>query len=175
VTVVGARLERQAADLGLTLRPEVAADRAWLEHLYATVRWEEPGVADLPPDIKSVFLTQQFAAQYAHYDTAYRPYSDFRIIERGGTPVGRLYLFANHDDVRIVDIALLPECRGQGIGHALIATVIEDARANGQTVSIHVEQFNPAQRLYRRLGFRDVHLQGTYILMRIPTSVGTPG
>lgn len=122
-------------------------------------------MVDLPPDLKAAFLAQQFAAQYAHYTAAYRPVSDFRIIERDGEPVGRLYLYVNRHDVRIVDIAFLPAFRGQGLGTALLSAVIEDARASGRSVSIHVEQFNPAQHLYRRLGFRDVHLEGTYILM----------
>jgi GNAT superfamily N-acetyltransferase len=159
------QLARTAEEHGLHMRPETDADRGFLERLYATIRADEPGVADMPPDFKTAFLAQQFAAQYAHYSSSYRPVSDFRIIERGGEPIGRLYLFTKQDDVRVVDIALLPAFRGQGLGTALLSAVRDDAHASGRSVSIHVEQFNPAQHLYRRLGFRDVHLEGTYILM----------
>jgi GNAT superfamily N-acetyltransferase len=171
VDLAGERLTATAADLGLALRRETDDDRPFLEELYATTRWDEPGIAEWPSEPKTAFLRQQFGAQYAHYNRAYRPRSDFRILERDGRPVGRLYLFATADDVRIVDISLLPAERGQGVGGRLLQAVIDDAHAGGRTASIHVEEFNPAQKLYRRLGFREVSQDGLYILMRTERSL----
>lgn len=170
---VGPRLASAAADLGLALRRETAGDRPFLEQLYAATRWEEPGIAEWPVEARTAFLRQQFAAQCAHYDRAYRRVSDYRIIERDGTPIGRLYLHPAAADVRIIDVSLMPDWRAKGIGGRLLAAVIEDARADGRTASIHVEQYNPAQRLYRRLGFQDVQQDGLYILMRTASAANT--
>ena len=52
-----------------------------------------------------------------------------------------------------MDIALLPEYRGRGIGTALLEELLVEADATGRRVTIHVERFNPARRLYERLGF----------------------
>ena len=35
----------------------------------------------------------------------------------------------------------------------------------GRPVSLHVEPFNPARRLYERLGFRVIETRGLYELM----------
>ena len=65
----------------------------------------------------------------------------------------------------MVDIALLPDWRGRGVGTALTQPVIAEARAAGKTVSISVEKHNPAERLYRRLGFREVADEGVHWIM----------
>jgi len=64
-----------------------------------------------------------------------------------------------------MDIALLPAHRNIGIGTKLIRELQEEARGAGKTLSIHVEQFNPALRLYERLGFKKVREFGLYYLM----------
>ncbi|MCU1349273.1 MAG: acetyltransferase, partial [Acidobacteria bacterium] len=88
------------------------------------------------------------------------------VIERDGLPIGRLYLNYLPDDLRIVDIALAPEARGQRVGGTILEQLLADAVASGRGVSIHVEMQNPALRLYERLGFRPVDQNGVYLLMR---------
>ena len=89
------------------------------------------------------------------------------MIECNGTPIGRLYVYrADEKDIRIVDITLAPSARGGGVGTQLLLEVMREARAAGKSVSIHVEQFNPALSLYRRLGFVEVDTHGVYNLMR---------
>jgi ribosomal protein S18 acetylase RimI-like enzyme len=68
-------------------------------------------------------------------------------------------------EIRIMDIALLPEHRGVGIGTGLLRELQEEARAAGKSLSIHVEKFNPALRLYERLGFQPQEDKGVYLLM----------
>lgn len=87
------------------------------------------------------------------------------MIERFGAPIGRLYLFNKEDEVRLVDIALLPEARGSGIGTALLEDLFVFARQVAKPVTIHVEANNPAMRLYRRLGFAQIEDKGVYHLM----------
>lgn len=151
---------------GVALRPQTEGDVPFLSRLYVSLRWAE--VLRVPhwDDVaRLAFLRDQYRLQHSHYTTHYTR-SDFLIIEQDGQPVGRLLLDRGHPrDLRVVDIALLPETRGRGIGTAFLIAVQEEARAEGKKVSIHVEQENPAKRLYGRLGFRDVSLTGPYWLM----------
>lgn len=113
---------------------------------------------------KAVFLDMQFHAQSAHYE-AYYPDCQFLVIELEGQPIGRLYIDRGDEDIRITDIALLPECRGRGIGRMLMEEILTEGRESGKRVTIHVEHDNPARRLYDRLGFRHVDTNGVYHLM----------
>jgi hypothetical protein len=51
-----------------------------------------------------------------------------------------------------------------------------ESRGRGKPLRIHVERFNPALRLYERLGFREIEDKGVYRLMewdhnsQLPTS-----
>jgi ribosomal protein S18 acetylase RimI-like enzyme len=87
-----------------------------------------------------------------------------------GRPAGRLYVGRWPQTIRIVDIALLPEHRGVGVGTRLLGGLLAEADAAGKPVSIHVERFNPAMRLYRRLGFEELEDKGVYVLMERPVS-----
>ncbi|MBY0430602.1 MAG: GNAT family N-acetyltransferase [Rhodospirillales bacterium] len=154
----------ELAARGFTLRGETLDDVPFLERLYVSVRWEELAPVAWPEEAKVAFLQSQFALQYRHYAVHYAE-SDFGILEHQGVPAGRLYLFRGRRDVRIVDVSLLPEWRNGGIGSALLGALFEEAAAEGRSVSIHVEKFNPAQRLYHRLGFREISEDGVYRLM----------
>jgi ribosomal protein S18 acetylase RimI-like enzyme len=68
-------------------------------------------------------------------------------------------------EIRLVDIALLPEHRGRGIGGALLRGLLDEGAVSGRRVSMHVERSNPALRLYERLGFERVKDDGIYWLM----------
>jgi len=72
-----------------------------------------------------------------------------------------------------MDIALLPEYRGRGVGGALLADLMAEASAGAIPLTIHVERFNRALRLYERLGFVPVADKGVYLLLQwSPTSGG---
>ncbi|MCR9121895.1 MAG: GNAT family N-acetyltransferase [Phyllobacteriaceae bacterium] len=155
----------RAAANGLTFRRITDADMGFLSALYAAGRAEE--VAPLPWSAaeKAAFLAAQFEAQHTHY-MAHYPDADWLIAERGGVPIGRLYLERWPSEIRVIDIALMPEARGQGLGRALMEDVIAIAGADGLGVGIHVEKNNPAMRLYERLGFTPREDKGVYWLMR---------
>ena len=89
----------------------------------------------------------------------------FQIILQKGEPVGRLYVDRRKDEIRLIDIALLPELHGQGIGSWLLQDLMDEAKKVGKPIRIHVERFNPALRLYERLGFTHIADQGVYYLM----------
>ncbi len=93
------------------------------------------------------------------------PAARFDIVRYRGRRVGRLYVDRRADEIRIIDIALLPERRGDGIGGAMMQALLDEAAAAGKPVRIHVEKFNRALGLYRRLGFSQIEDQGVYLLM----------
>jgi GNAT superfamily N-acetyltransferase len=113
---------------------------------------------------KAIFLRMQFEAQHTFYQKQY-PQAEFDVVLVAGQAAGRLYLDRRPDEFRVIDIALLPEFRGRGIGGALMNDVMTEARVAGVPVRIHVERFNPARRLYDRLKFREIADKGVYILM----------
>ena len=146
------------------LRPARAEDREFLLRVYASTREEELRLVDWSDEQKTAFVRQQFEAQDAYYRKHYDPAS-FEVIEVKGEPVGRLYVARWEDEIRIVDIALLPEHRGRGVGTALLRELLDEAATERKRLSIHVEVNNPARRLYARLGFAPVEERGVYVLM----------
>jgi GNAT superfamily N-acetyltransferase len=121
-------------------------------------------VLDLDEAWKEAFLTQQFEAQHHHYQHNY-PGARLDLILDGEQPVGRLYVARWEKEIRIMDIALLPEHRNGGIGSFLLGELLHEASVVGKILSIHVERYNPALRLYQRLGFRIDEDKGVYLLL----------
>lgn len=154
------RLAR-AVPAGVALRLETEADVSFVDALYASTRTEEMAQAPWPSDAVAAFLQSQSSLQRAHY-TRYYPEAIRLIVERHGQPVGRIYVDESPQEVRLMDIALLPVHRGLGVGSALIGAVIGHAHDRGVRVTLHVEPANPAQRIYGRLGFRLVESRGVY-------------
>jgi ribosomal protein S18 acetylase RimI-like enzyme len=147
------------------LRPIRPADDAFLARVYASSRAEELAITDWSEELKANFCRSQFDAQSAYYAANY-PDASFQIIERDGWPIGRLYVARWETEIRIVDITLLPEFRGSGIGTKLLRDLQTEARSAGKSLTIHVERFNRALGLYQRLGFEEVEDKGVYLLMR---------
>ncbi len=148
----------------VSFRPIRDDDKPFLCKLYASTREYEMQILSWTPEEKESFLEQQFNAQYVYYAEQF-PRGDFRVILRGEEPIGRLYLDYRDDEIRLVDIALLPEHRNEGIGGALVQDVIQSAGREGKAVRIHVENNNPAMSLYLRLGFKHIDTNGVYHLM----------
>jgi ribosomal protein S18 acetylase RimI-like enzyme len=149
----------------LTLRPITSDDLAILYQIYASTRAEELAQTDWTDEQKTAFLQQQFMAQHQYYQANYSG-AQFQIIEETGQPIGRWYVDQWEDQIRIIDIALLPDQRGRGIGTQLIDRILTEGRALNLPVTIHVERFNPALHLYERLGFRVAEDKGVYLLLK---------
>jgi ribosomal protein S18 acetylase RimI-like enzyme len=140
------------------LRAIYEEDLPRLFEIYASTRAEELVlVPDWPEEQKMAFLSQQFAAQHQYYQEFYKG-AEFQVIELEQEVVGRLYVhwLYSPQEVRIMDVALLPAYRGRGIGSALIKAVQQKGAEMGKTVTIHVEYNNPALQLYQRLGFQKI-------------------
>ncbi len=148
----------------ISLRPVQVTDRDFLFQVYASTRAQELAIVPWSPTEKDAFLRQQFEAQHRHYQAAY-PDGQFSVVCADKRDIGRLYVWRGSEELRIIDIALLPEWCRQGIGTQLIRGVLDEAAANGRRVTIHVELNNPAKRLYERLGFKPVSDSGIYRLL----------
>lgn len=149
------------------LRPSTPEDRELLLRLYATTREDELRPVPWSEAEKRAFVEMQFAAQDRAYREAY-PDGEFLVVLVAGLSVGRLYLARLPTEVRLVDLTLEPGYRGRGIGTRLLAGVIARAERDGLDVTLHVEPWNPARRLYERLGFASVEVRGMYEFMRRP-------
>jgi GNAT superfamily N-acetyltransferase len=155
---------------GYALRPREAQDMPFLRDLYAGTREEELRPVAWTPEEKRVFLANQFALQHGHYLQHY-PQAEWWIVTCEGVPVGRLYVARTARDLRIMDVSLVDAHRNQGVGTALMRALVEDAESAGVPASLHVEPFNPALRLYLRLGFFHVETRGVYLFMERPCSI----
>jgi len=147
-----------------SLRPESSQDREFLFALYASTRDEEMKLVPWSDSQKHDFLRMQFELQSTHYHNYYSSAS-YQIILCESRPIGRLYVHRGASQIRVIDIALLPQHRGAGIGRQLLEEVLAEGLAAKKTVAIHVERNNPALRLYTRLGFSILEDKGVYYYM----------
>jgi ribosomal protein S18 acetylase RimI-like enzyme len=148
----------------ISLRPVEDGDMEFLLALYATTREDELKQVPWTAEQKAAFVHQQFWAQHTHWRENYTD-TTWDLVLVDGVPAGRLYVARWPEDIRIVDIALAPEHRGVGLGTRMIREIFAEGDASGRKVSIHVEIFNPARRLYERLGFVQAGEHGVYLLM----------
>jgi RimJ/RimL family protein N-acetyltransferase len=157
----------------ITLRPICTSDTEFLLRLYATTRVDELAQVPWTDQQKAAFIIQQFAAQHEHWQANYTDTS-WDIILEDDEPIGRLYVARWPEEIRIVDIALVPDRRNAGIGTRFIRDLFDEGDRTGRRVSIHVEAFNPARRLYERLGFIHTSDRGVYLLMERPAHGSAP-
>ena len=151
-------------DAAFSLRPIQPEDDEFLYRVYASTRSDELAPVPWSDEQKDAFLRMQFAAQHRHYRENYTA-SSFDVVMVGGEPAGRLYVARWPEELRIIDVTILPEYRRRGIGTAVLARVREEAAGRGLPVRIHVERANPARALYQRLGFRVVADRGVYLFL----------
>lgn len=150
-------------------RAATEADMEFLYTVYAETRREELAVTGWDEPQKEAFLRMQFASQDSHYRQHYRGAS-FEVVMVGGAPAGRLYLYRTPREIRIMDIALLPQFRGRGIGGEIMRGLIRMADLEGLSLTLHVEHNNPVLAYYKRLGFLTKGEHGVYLFMERPAA-----
>jgi ribosomal protein S18 acetylase RimI-like enzyme len=147
--------------LKISLRPAQPSDERLLFKLYASTRLEELAMVPWNEAQLEAFLKMQFDAQKRTYQMQY-PAADHHIILNGAQEMGRLMVHRTVDDILLVDITLLPEFRGRGIGGKLLGELQGEATREGKRVRLHVLRTNPARRLYERSGFSIIGGDGMY-------------
>ena len=128
-------------------------DKPFLKALYRSTRELELSYTTMTEAEKDRFITQQFNAQSQAYALNYLC-AVHRIIRLGGNDIGRLIVNRADDHMRVIDLSLLPEYRGRGIGSDILRALQHEAQ--GGKVPIHLMAIinSPVVRLYQKLGFK---------------------
>jgi GNAT superfamily N-acetyltransferase len=135
----------------VTLRYTTPDDRGFLARLFTACRSDE--FVPLGEPFVSHVLQTQFEAQQAGYAGRFGSSGD-HIITSDEDPIGRIWVHCDGSKWELVDIAVLPEHRGHGVGTVLLRDLIQQADWNGATIHLDVRCDNAgAQRLYFGLGF----------------------
>lgn len=135
----------------IELRPATADDQPFLHRLYVSTR-PPSRLRGCDTEAEALLLRTQFLAQQTHWSRAF-PGADITIIVEHERPVGRLYVHYGEREVRLVDLSLLPEFRGRGIGKGLLRGLQAHGERLGLPVRLHVTLGNPCQRLCQRCDF----------------------
>ena len=138
-------------DIGL--RPAGEEDREFLLTLFADARERASAFSLLPPEQARQLTRMQFEAQRRDYLGRF-PHAADHVILVGGRPGGHLYIDRRAATIAIVDIALLPEFRGAGIGLKIVSDLQEEAAAAEKSVTGCVDRLNPARHFWQRMGFQ---------------------
>lgn len=146
------------------LRAAGPQDCEFLLRLYTSTREEEMAAWGWTAAQREAFLQMQFVARERFYDAAY-PAAERQIILLREAPAGAMIVFRNSAEIRLVDIALLPEQRNRGTGAKLIGELIREASGAGLPLKLTVLRANPAARLYARLGFERTGEDAMYLHM----------
>lgn len=148
----------------LRLRPIADEDLPFLYALYASTRIHEMAQTGWAQPAIDAFLAQQFQAQHNYYQEHYQG-ADFSVICQNDAPIGRLYVYRGPTTLNLIDIALLPQWRDQGIGSHYLTALIREADEMNKAIRLFVEPTNAAKRLYVRLGFAVTDSNHVYLQM----------
>ena len=157
--------QASASGQSISLRPATSADESFLIEVYASTRADEMALLPWSEEQKRAFVLAQFNAQQQHYQKTY-PDATHDIVLSHQRATGHLHVARLEDEIRIVDLALHPRDRNRGIGSDLLRGLISEASQAGKLLTVYVESFNPALRLFERLGFSRGEEQGIHILMQ---------
>jgi GNAT superfamily N-acetyltransferase len=138
-------------------------DEEFLCALYASTR-PELAVLGWPEMALSAFIRMQFSAQDRYYSQSF-PAARYGVVCVNGEPAGRLIVNRSQTEIAIVDIALLPAVRHQGVGRALVAGILGEADADGLRVRLHALRGSAACRFWERAGFVARGGDGPYLAM----------
>jgi GNAT superfamily N-acetyltransferase len=151
----------------ILLKESTIKDYDILAEIYKSTRRKEMEQAQNWTDHqKEAFLNQQFAFQHEYYQKNYVGAAFYVIIYKK-TIIGRLYIHPDFErkSMRIIDIAILPEWQNKGFGTGILKDIQQEGKLRERPVTIHVESFNPAMNLYKRLGFKKIsETNGVYFL-----------
>jgi GNAT superfamily N-acetyltransferase len=146
----------------LTLRTVTTDDEQFLLALYGSTRDEELGQVHWEEGQKELFVRGQFDLQRRDYETRF-PDAKYELILIDGEPAGRIWTGRNEEQIRLLDIALLPQFQNRGAGTLLLRRLIAEAeRARKPLRHMVFVLNNNAHRFYQRLGFEIIEDLGAY-------------
>ena len=133
-------------------RPLSPDDEPFLRRLLIATLTEELAAWAWPDELRDGLLDMQYHLRRNAVEN-YRD-AERSIILAADEPVGWLVVARSEAGIHVVDIAVLPERRGQGIGAAVLGECLAESDRKGIPVRLSVNVTNRAARLYERLGFR---------------------
>ena len=146
----------------LMLRPVTPADDAFLLSVYDSTRADELAQVEWQEGQRELFLRWQFDLQRREYDARF-PDAEYNVILIDSRPAGRIWIGRDTEQIRLLDIALLPEFQNRGAGTILLRRLIDEARQVGKPLRHMVFMLNNnAHRFYERLGFVVIEEFGAY-------------
>ncbi len=149
---------------GLNIRPAKPTDKPFLEKLHSSMRQELRFIDGEKEFVESI-VTMQFQAQNDGYGSQF-PNAMYFIIEKFHEPIGKATLDFGHNEVRLIDIAFLPQATGHGFGRAIIQSFQCAAAKTMLPMTLSVLQHNHAARkLYALLGFKVEAVKEPYYFM----------
>ena len=163
--------DQSPATSSITYRAVGPDDYAFLLEVYASTRADEMALVPWNADQRQAFVRMQFAGQQEHYQNTF-PTASHQIILSSGRPVGRLYIARLEQEIRIVDITLMPSERNAGIGSFLLRGLVDEAGRVGKVIRIYVENYNPSLSLFERLNFKALEQHGIHLLLEWSPNAG---
>lgn len=146
----------------LSLRPVVSTDDDFLLAVYDSTRAEELAQAEWQEGQREAFLKWQFDLQRREYDARF-PDARYYLILIDSQAAGRIWIGQDPEQIRLLDIALLPEFQNRGAGTILLRELIDEAGSAGKPLRHMVFVLNnDAHRFYERLGFVMIDDLGAY-------------
>lgn len=157
----------------VTLRPVTPDDEDTLLKIYSSTRAEEMRQAvDWTSEQKEMFLRWQLQMQRKDYEARF-PDADYKLILFKNKPAGRLWVARTPEQIRLLDIAILPEFQNLKIGTYLLHNLIRESEETGTPLRHMIYKLNTeARRFYERLGFRLIEDERMYLLMERPPLKG---
>jgi len=144
------------------LRPVSDQDDQFLLSVYASTREEELAQAEWAEGQKEMFLRWQFDLQRQEYSARF-PDAAYHVILVDGHPAGRIWVGTDDVQIRLLDIALVPEFQNRGVGTVLLHRLMDQAAKAGKALRHMVFMLNnDAHRFYERLGFTVIDDLGAY-------------
>jgi GNAT superfamily N-acetyltransferase len=129
---------------------------------------------DFITDLTETVMREHIEQMWGQWDPEfqwkdfYRSYPHLRheIVMCDEGPIGYLAV-RNKDEVMFLEkLYLLPAYQNRGVGAALVGGLIDEARAAGKPLQLHIVPVNVgAKRFYERLGFTVAGTAGLFIRM----------
>ncbi len=148
----------------IALRSPEADDEAFLFEIYLSSRGDDLTAMGWDAERIRTFLETQYAAQQRFLKANY-PQGEDRIIMLDTQPIGRIVVERNDQEIRVVDVALLPQYRNSGIGTYLIRELLTEAARLGKPFRTQVIRSSAALGLFERLGIVKIGETGSHYQM----------
>lgn len=151
-----------SVDSKVTLRLVTKEDDPFLLEVYGTTRADELSQVEWAEGQMEVFVRWQFDLQRREYDARF-PDARYQLILIDGEPAGRFWVGEDEEQIRLLDIALLPQFQKRGAGTVLLKELMKEAASAGKLLRHMVFVLNnDAHRFYERLGFVVIEDLGAY-------------